>query len=208
MKRARRGGFVSEVLLGVLIAFAAYLLINGFSLDFDLNQLVNAAFISVVITSVLTFSVNRWLWKNRCIRWILGIDTPTIAGRWEGYIRSSYDNFVRRYPIVVEIHQTNQETHLTYFDERATSRSLSTDFEIEEGAPPKFMCIYRNEPMRAEEDLQMHYGTMILIIDQAKREMNGTYFNHQQQRRTYGQIHLKLQSKKLMHTFGNRSDAP
>jgi len=208
VKKIRRGGFVSEVFLGVLIALAAYLFINGFSLDFDLNHLVNAAFISVVITSVLTFLVNRWLWKTRFIRWVLSIDTPVIAGRWEGYIRSSYDDFAGRYPVVVEIHQTNQETRLTYFDERATSKSLSTDFEIEEGAPPKFMCIYRNEPVMAEEDLQIHHGTMILVIDQAKRQMNGTYLNHQQQRRTYGQIHLRLQGKKLMYTFGTRSDAP
>jgi uncharacterized membrane protein YeaQ/YmgE (transglycosylase-associated protein family) len=208
VKRARRGSFVSEMLLGVLIAFVAYLLINGFSLDFDLSQLVNAAFISVVITSVLTFLVNKRLWKNKFTRWVLGIDTPVIAGRWEGYIKSSYDNFLRRHPVVVEIHQTNQETRLTYFDNRSTSKSLSADFEIEEGAPPKFMCIYRNEPVKAERDLQIHHGTMILIINQAKREMDGTYFNHQQQRRTYGQIHLRLQGKRLIHGFRTRSNAP
>lgn len=188
---------VGYFLTGLII----YLLLNRFSLKLNVDNLIRAAFLDFIIYSLWGFAFRRWLWRTKFMRTILGIRTPYIHGRWKGYIRSSYDNFKTQFPVVIEIHQVFKSMHLTYYDERAISHGLLTKFIIEKGTPPKLLCVYQNEPLVASQKLQIHYGTMILTISHEANEIKGVYFNYYLQRGTYGEIYVKLESRKLKHAF-------
>ena len=186
----------------ILIAIVVYLFLNKFSLEINIDNVIKSAFISIIITEISKSVFNRWLWRTGAVRSILSIKKPYVQGRWNGYIRSSYDNFHTKFPIIIEIHQTYISTHLTYYDERAISRGVVTAFIVEEGASPKLYCIYRNEPIVAtKKGLQMHYGTMILTVTNGGAKIKGVYFNYYLQRSTYGELFIELESRKLTHGF-------
>jgi len=183
-------------LLGLII----YLLLNHFSLQIDVDNLIRSAFIDLIIGVFWEFVFNRWLWRTRVFRTILNIKTPYIHGRWKGHIKSSFDNFQTQFPIVIEICQTYKSTQLTYYDQRSMSRALVTEFFMEEGALPKLLCIYRNEPTVAhKKNLQIHYGTMILTIPSNWTKISGVYFNYFLQRETYGELSIELEHRKLKY---------
>ncbi|MEM3458978.1 MAG: hypothetical protein QXN36_00095 [Candidatus Bathyarchaeia archaeon] len=185
-----------------LIGSVIYFLLNGFSLRLDIDNLMKSAFIDIVVYALLEFTFDRWLWKIKVIKVILRIKTPYIHGRWKGYIKSSYDDFKTKIPIVIEIHQRYKSTKLLYYDKRAISHGLITVFAIEEGSPPKLFCIYHNEPIIAfKKELQMHYGTMILTLHNNETKMSGVYFNFPLQRSTYGELYAELKDRKLRHCF-------
>lgn len=185
-----------------IVGFIIYLILNRFSLQVDIDNIIRSAFIDLIIFAMWEFAFNRWLWKTRFMRLILGIKTPYVYGRWKGYVRSSHDNFQTKFPIVIEIHQTHRSIAVTYYDERAISRSLVTEFVIEEGSLPKLFCVYRNEPIVADQkELQIHYGTMILTIPSERTKIKGVYFNHYLQRGTYGQLYVELESRKLKYCY-------
>lgn len=185
-----------------LTALIIYLLLNRFSLRVDIDNIIRSAFIGLIIYAIWQFAFNRWLWRTKFMRAILGIKIPYIHGRWEGYIKSSHDNFQTQFPVVIEIHQTYKSTHLMYYDKRALTRGLVTEFITDEGSSPKLLCTYRNEPIVAsQKELQIHYGTMILTGTNGWTKIKGVYFNYYLQRGTYGELYVEFESRKLKHAF-------
>ena len=185
-----------------LVTLIIYIFLNKFSLQIDIDILIRSAFISLIISAIWKFAFNRWLWRTKFMKAILNIKKPYIHGRWKGHIKSSHDNFQKRSTIVIEIHQTYKSIYFTYYDERALSRGLVTEFIMEEGASPKLFCIYRNEPIVAtQKELQIHYGTTILTITDGGTKIKGIYFNYYLQRGTYGELYVELESRELKHTF-------
>lgn len=195
-------GFATQLVGYFLVTLITYLFLNGFSLRINIDNLVRSACISLIISAIWRFAFNRWLWRTKFMKSILGIKIPYIHGRWKGYIKSSFDNFQSQFPIVIEIHQMYRSMHLTYYDERAMSRGLVTKFIVEEGASPKLFCIYRNEPIVAsQKKLQIHYGTMALTVDCVGNKIKGVYFNYYLQRKTYGELYIEFESRDLKHAF-------
>lgn len=185
-----------------LTTLVIYSLLNKFSLTIDIDNIVRSAFIGVIIYTIWRFAFDRWLWRVPFLKVLSGINKPYVHGRWRGYIKSSYDNFQAQFPIVIEIEQTYRSTSLTYYDERALSRGLVTEFITEASASPRLFCIYRNEPaVASQQELQMHYGTMILSITNSGTRISGVYFNYYLQRGSYGELNVSLESRKLKHGF-------
>ena len=185
-----------------LTTLIIYFFLNNFSLSPDIDNIIRSAFISVIIYTIWRFIFNKWLWRVTFIKVLAGVKKPYLHGRWEGYLKSSHDNFKTQVPIVIEIEQTYKSTCLTYYDERALSRGLVTDFITEEGASPRLFCIYRNEPAVANQrELQMHYGTMILNVAGNAESIAGVYYNYYLQRGTYGELFVSLVNRKLKHGF-------
>jgi hypothetical protein len=195
------GNFATKIIGFSLLGLIIYLILNGFSLYINIDNIIRSVFLDVIISSLWESTFQRWFWKVSLIRVILGIKTPYIHGRWKGYLKSSFDNFKTQFPIVIEIHQIYKFIRLTYYDEKAVSHGLLARFIIEEGTQPKLLCVYRNEPIVASQELQMHYGTMILTISREANEMRGVYFNYYLQRGTYGELYVKLESRKLQYKF-------
>lgn len=195
---------VNQITEYILITFVVYIIINRLSLSFSFDNLVRSAFIGVVIETIWSYVLEKFLWKCSIIRSIFNIITPIIYGRWEGYVKSSFDNFKKQFPVALEIFQTYSTLKITYYDERAVSHTIASRMIIEEGKPPQLLCIYRNEPyeIKGERDsaLRTHYGAMILTLLGNDR-LKGIYFNNPVERNTYGKIYLKFKSRELKGTF-------
>ena len=189
-------------LIGYLItSLIIYLILNKFSLQIDLDNILQSASLGLVIYAIWEYIFNIWLWRTKLIRFILAIKTPYIHGRWKGYIKTSHDNFEKQFSIIIEIHQTFKSMNLTYYDEKSVSKGLINEFILEEGRIPKLFCIYRNEPITAgSEKLQIHYGTMILTVTK-KTNIKGVYYNHYIQRETFGELFVEFENKKLECAF-------
>jgi hypothetical protein len=189
-------------LLGyVLVSLITYLLLNDFSLSVDKENLILSTYIGIILYEIWDVILDKWLWKLGIVKSILNIKVPYVQGRWVGQLKSSYDNFHNEFPIVIEIQQTYRSMKITYYDRRAISHILVSKFIIEESLSPKLFCIYRNEPVVATiEQFQIHYGTMILNF-QNNKEIKGTYFNNFLQRKTYGELSLGLETRKLKFSF-------
>jgi hypothetical protein len=189
-----------------LSGLAVYVLLNQFSLGLNFDNLIRTVFVDLIIFAVWESISNRWLWKTGLYRSLLGIRTPFVRGRWEGYIKSSYDDFASQLPIVLEIEQSSRSIELNYYDANSIAKDLLSDFTAHEGSSPRLICVYRNEPTELKyEKFQIHYGTLILTFDEKRTELNGVYFNYYQERPTYGEIHAVLKNRKLLHCFEKKT---
>ncbi len=195
---------VNRITEYILITIVVYIIINHFSLSFSFDNLIRSAFIGVILESIWNYTLEKVLWKNSIIRLIFNIKMPIIHGRWEGYVKSSFDDFKKEFPVVLEIFQTYSTLKITYYDERAVSHTIASRLIIEEGKPSQLFCIYRNEPyeVRGELDSKLgtHYGAMILTL-LGNKELKGVYFNNPVERGTYGKIYLKFKSRNLKGSF-------
>jgi len=199
---------INQITEYILISIFVYIIINHFSLSFNFDNLIRSAFIGVILELIWNYTFEKVLWRNSIIRLIFNIKTPVIHGRWEGYVESSFDNFKKKFPVVLEIFQTYSTLKITYYDKRAVSHTIASRLIIEEGKPSQLLCIYRNEPyeVRGERDstLRTHYGVMILTL-LGNRKLMGIYFNKPVERSTYGKIYLEFSSRNLKRAFNGDS---
>ncbi|MHB9131154.1 MAG: Cap15 family cyclic dinucleotide receptor domain-containing protein [Armatimonadota bacterium] len=162
------------------------------------------SFLAAVGPAFLCISIiNTYVWRLRLFRKLVGIKTPCIIGRWEGYIKSTYTNHEIEHKAVVEIWQTLNRIYVWYYDQNAITNSLVADLTLDaEGGPMKIYCVYRNQPIRTDDkNLQVHHGVMELFVDDDSKKIHGIYYNNPFQRSTYGEMHLEFCGRKLCKTF-------
>jgi hypothetical protein len=130
---------------------------------------------------------DRRLWRHPLMHKLGMVKTPNLAGRWQGYLTSSFDNHVKRYDLCVQIFQT--WTQISVFLSTATSTSRSCVAAIQVADPEGVALIYQyeNQPLaNATRTMHMHYGTAMLRMSD-DNGLTGDYYAGRD-RGTFGRI--------------------
>jgi SMODS-associating 2TM, beta-strand rich effector domain len=130
---------------------------------------------------------DRYLWRNSLVSKLGLVRIPNLAGRWRGYLISSFDGHVKRHDLMINIFQS--WTQITVFLTTATSMSRSSAAMIQVEDPEGVALIYQyqNQPLAdAIRTMHMHYGTAMLRVS-TDGCLVGDYYAGRD-RRTFGRI--------------------
>jgi len=134
---------------------------------------------------------DRHLWRSRLMRKLGLVRTPNLAGRWRGYLTSSFDNHARRHDVIVQIFQS--WTQISVYLSTATSVSRSSVAVIQASDPEGVAMIYQyeNQPLAdATRTMHMHCGTAMLRMSDGSKDdssLSGDYYAGRD-RGTFGRI--------------------
>jgi hypothetical protein len=147
---------------------------------------------SLAFYGILYSLFDTYLWRN-CLVSKLGLARiPNLAGRWNGYVISSFDGHAKRHHFVINIFQS--WTHIAIFLTTATSMSRSCAAIIQVDDPDGVALIYQyqNQPLAdAMKTMHMHYGTAVLKVTNGDC-LSGDYYAGRD-RRTFGRICCRRQ---------------
>jgi len=108
---------------------------------------------------------DRYLWRNGLVSELGLVRIPNLAGRWHGYLISSFDGHAKRHDLMINIFQS--WTQITVFLTTATSmsRSSAAMIQVEDPEGVALICQYQNQPLAdAIRTMHMHYGTAMLRV--------------------------------------------
>ena len=95
--------------------------------------------------------------------------TPNLAGRWHGYLTSSFDNHAKRYDLCVQIVQSWTQISVLLSTATSASRSCVAVIQVSDPEGVALIYQYENQPVAdATSTMHMHYGTAMLRMLVAK----------------------------------------
>jgi len=147
---------------------------------------------SLAFYGVLYTLFDTYLWRNGLVCKLGLARIPNLAGRWNGYLISSFDGHAKRHHLVINIFQS--WTHIAIFLTTATSMSRSCAAVIQVDDPDGVALIYQyqNQPLAdAMKTMHMHYGTAVLKVSNGDC-LSGDYYAGRD-RRTFGRICCRRQ---------------
>jgi hypothetical protein len=147
---------------------------------------------------------DKYLWQYSLMRRLGLVKTPNLAGRWRGYLTSSFDDHAKQYYLSVQIVQS--WTQISISLSTATSVSWSCVAVIQVSDPDGVVLIYQyeNQPLaNATRTMHMHYGTAMLRMSDGSR-LTGEYYAGRD-RGTFGRISCRRQPSRdsTPHSFGH-----
>jgi SMODS-associating 2TM, beta-strand rich effector domain len=134
------------------------------------------------------FSESWWRWK--WVRRLHLAAVPDLAGRWSGYVKSSYDDFATQHPVSVDVVQTwtKIDIRLSSGTSKSYSRVASLMLDSAEGTVLSYQFL--NEPVPGSRTtMQMHFGTAWVSVAGDLRSVTGEYYSGRG-RREHGSIFL------------------
>ncbi len=135
---------------------------------------------------------DKRLWRSRFVRKLGLVRVPNLAGRWRGYLTSSFDGHAKHRDVRVQIFQT--WTQVSIVLSTATSQSRSCVAAIQVADPDCISLIYQyeNQPRAsATKTMHMHYGTAMLRIANGGF-LTGDYYAGRD-RGTFGRLSCRRQ---------------
>jgi len=141
---------------------------------------------------VLYTFFDRYLWRNGLVSKLGLVRIPNLAGRWHGYLISSFDGHAKRHDLMINIFQS--WTQITVFLTTATSMSRSSAAMIQVEDPEGVALIYQyqNQPLAdAIRTMHMHYGTAMMRVSDDGCLVGDYYAGRD--RRTFGRICCRRQ---------------
>jgi len=144
---------------------------------------------------------DRRLWRHPLMRKLGLIKTPNLAGRWQGYLTSSFDNHAKRYDLCVQIVQS--WTQISVCLSTATSASWSCVAVIQVSDPDGVALIYQyeNRPLAdATRTMHIHFGTAMLRVSDGNK-LTGDYYAGRD-RGTFGRISCCRLPRTIKHALG------
>lgn len=119
-------------------------------------------------------------WKWDLLRKTGFVDTPVVAGTYEGHLVSSYG--ADKIPIKLTISQSWTGIFIrmeVLNKETSKSRSVTASLDLEGHDGAHLTYAYKNEiqPGIADDDVTDHDGTADLDVNLADRKISGRYYN-------------------------------
>jgi len=130
---------------------------------------------------------DKRFWHMAVVRKLGLSRMPNLAGRWRGFLVSSFDAHEKHHEVMLQIFQS--WTQISIFLTTGTSISRSCAAVIQVGDPEGVTLIYQyqNQPLSyAMRTMHMHYGTAMLTLSDGD-SLSGDYYAGRD-RRTYGRI--------------------
>lgn len=131
----------------------------------------------------------RRVWKAKVFHTWGWIKVPLIAGRWKGYVVTSFDEQKGKHVVEAEIRQ--DWTHLEVRFNTAYSKSHSVVGSILTSGDPVLDYEYVNEPLPAAvATMHVHRGTASLLLSSDGKTLSGDYYSGRD-RQNFGSLYLK-----------------
>jgi len=128
------------------------------------------------------------LWKISFVRRALKI--PNLNGLWEGYVKSSYNNFQSELKAEMDIHQTWTKMSIAMRTQNSKGYSLNSMI-VNTSNEMTLSFEFFNEPKTAApSSMHMHRGTARLSIDPNVKSLNGEYYTGRD-RNNFGVLHFE-----------------
>jgi hypothetical protein len=142
---------------------------------------------SMAFYGVLYALFDAYLWRNRLVCKLGLVRIPNLAGRWHGYLISSFDGHVKRNDLLITIFQSWTQIVVYLTTRMSISRSCAAMLQVDDPEGVALIYQYQNQPLAdAMRTMHMHYGTAMLIISNDGC-LAGDYYSGRD-RRTFGRI--------------------
>jgi hypothetical protein len=139
---------------------------------FSIYDLFGYASEAVSVTVVFAVLYEKYLWRFNPLD-----NTPKLASRYSGTLKSNYDDIERQASLIIK--QTLLSVHVTLITDESKSQSLfaSIDEVLNETT---LTCCYLNVPKSEYRNRsEIHYGTATLAISNPKK-IDGQYYTDRQ----------------------------
>jgi len=181
------------LLLVAISSFLAYLI----SVLLRIHNIELPFFIEIPITAPAIYAIlfewfDKKLWKLSFFRKLGIIEAEDLNGKWVGYIKSSYDDFLSEIPADLLIAQTATTVKIRGKFNQSKSISVHEGFgtsDIDQSMA--LFYFYRNEPNSdATSTMSIHEGSTKLIYNKETDTLQGYYYSGRD-RNNYGTINVK-----------------
>ena len=116
------------------------------------------------------------LWRIKLSRWLCRVRTPNIDGKWQGVVRTSFDQHAEQHSVSVEICQNWTEVSIRLKSGHSHSRSLIGAITVDDENVLTYE--YLNEPSPgAVNTMHTHRGTARLRISDDRTRLEGEYYS-------------------------------
>ncbi|PYT93122.1 MAG: hypothetical protein DMG36_11345 [Acidobacteria bacterium] len=144
---------------------------------------------SMGLYGVLYTLFDKYLWRTTYVRKLGLSKVPNLAGRWNGFLVSSFDGFAKQHDVMLQIFQS--WTQISVYLTTATSISTScvAVIQVSDLSGVGLVYQYQSQPLaNARKSMHMHFGTgMLRMCRDDHHHLTGEYYAGRD-RGTYGQI--------------------
>ncbi len=136
---------------------------------------------------VLYALFDRYLWRNGLVSKLGLVRMPNLAGRWYGYLISSFDGHAKHHDLMITICQSWTQIAVFLTTAKSISRSCAAVIQVDDPEGVALIYQYQNQPVAdATRTMHMHYGTAMLRVS-IEGFLIGDYYAGRD-RRTFGRI--------------------
>lgn len=136
---------------------------------------------------VLYALFDRYLWRNGLVSKLGLVRMPNLAGRWYGYLISSFDGHAKHHDLMITICQSWTQIAVFLTTAKSISRSCAAVIQVDDPEGVALIYQYQNQPVAdATRTMHMHYGTAMLRVS-VEGFLVGDYYAGRD-RRTFGRI--------------------
>lgn len=143
----------------------------------------------------LIFTFLFWLFNNYL--WIFFskikmIKTPNLNGTYDGFLKSSFDNFESKVNVKLTVKQNWTQILVTQLTDSSKSCSVIASVLIHKKCDPVLIYSYQNDPniSSATSTMHMHYGTCEHTWKKENNTFNAMYYSGRDRNNT-GEIFLE-----------------
>lgn len=144
------------------------------------------------IYALLFYIFDKFLWKNKIFRLLGIVVADDLSGKWNGAVKTSYDNFQKEIPIELQIEQSATQVKICGTFGQSKSVSIHENFSISEiDNQVALFYFFRNEPnYDAPETMAIHEGAVKLTFNKTENKLAGYYYSGRD-RNNHGVIEVK-----------------
>lgn len=189
--------FTYFILILVGLSFAVVYLITTHLKQYQINVPFYIELPSVPgVYAFLFYVFDRYLWKYPIFKSLGIVVADDLNGKWQGIVKSSYDNFKKDVKAELVIEQTATRIKICGTFDQSKSVSVHENFSRSEiDNKVALFYFFRNEPKYdAVETMVIHEGSAKLIHDESNDTLTGYYYSGRD-RNNHGTIELKRVKK-------------
>jgi hypothetical protein len=142
---------------------------------------------SMAFYGVLYTLFDKYLWRKSFIHKLGLVRVPNLAGRWRGYLTTSFDGHSKRYDLILTIFQSWTQITVYLTTLTSMSRSCAAMLQVDDPEGTALIYQYQNQPLAdATKTMHMHFGTAMLRMSEGDG-LTGDYYAGRD-RETFGLI--------------------
>lgn len=132
---------------------------------------------------------DNYFWRTSWIRKLGLSKIPNLAGRWSGFLVTSFDGFDKQHDVMLQIFQSWTKISLYLTTPCSISKSCVAVIQVSDLNGAGLIYQYQCQPLaNARKSMHMHFGTgMLRMCKDDDRHLVGEYYAGRD-RGTYGQI--------------------
>ena len=127
--------------------------------------------------TIFHYFFNKSLWKFKIFQKIGLVKVPNLNGTWDGYARSSFDNYTKKYDATFTIQQDWNKISILGEFEMSKSCSLTASIFVDDQDGITLSYEYINQPSSpATNTMEIHRGFTRLSLKAKGEKMFGQYY--------------------------------